>query len=253
MVKDTKVATVGALLQIDVGNPNAGWTEGIVTVMKKVERPDGTIHPYISGQALRRYLRDTIKDLPEVEEDEISPIQITGEVKAPLVTEGDPEEFLDDDLFGFMKATRKGTRKRASPLRVSPAFALFPYTGDRDLGTKSTVEPIVKMMEEGNLKDVAKKLGVKTKGEEEEIRKAIIEEAQGGSMFETELTSNIYRTSWLLELDRLGKWGPSESPGAESGELPLKERQRRASLVFKGLKYLWGGGRKTRLMVDLTP
>jgi len=218
----SKAAVLGALLKVDVGNPNAGWTEGIVTVIKKVERPDGKTHPYISGQALRRYLRDTLGELPEVKKGEISPIKPTADPKAPIVTEGDPEKYIDDDIFGFMRAIKAGTKRRESPLRVSPAYGLFPYTGDRDLGTRSALEAT------GELR---------------------------GSMFETEITNNIFRTILLLELDRIGKWKAYEvaAEEAKEGEVDDDERKRRASLLFKAVKYLWGGGRRSRLLVDLTP
>lgn len=218
----SKALVLGTLMKVDIGNPNAGWTEGIVTVIKKIERPDGKTHPYISGQALRRYLHDTLASLPEVKKEEISPIEETKDPKAPIVSMGDPQRYIDDDLFGFMRATKAETKRRESPLRVSPAFGLFPYTGDRDLGTRSALEAT------GEFK---------------------------GSMFETEITSNVFRTVLLLELDRIGRWKEYEttSTDAKSGELDSEQRKRRVSLLFKAIKYLWGGGRRTRLLIDLTP
>ncbi len=267
----SKAISLSLLFKVDVANPNAGWTEGTVTVLKKVERPDGKAHPYISGQALRRYLRDTLADLPEVDkEKEISPLETTGDPKAPIVTKGVPKEFMDDDLFGFMRAIGGRTRRRESPLRVAPAFGLFPYTGDRDLGTRSAVE-------------------------------ATGEAEAGGSMFETEITNNIFRCTVLLELDRVGRWKAYETTLINKDELPkglerrllssekkkeekervayyeiqgpegerflratdIKDlvfsiddndvRKRRVELLLKAIKYLWGGGRRTRLLIDLTP
>jgi len=212
----SKALVLGTLMKVDIGNPNAGWTEGIVTVIKKIERPDGKTHPYISGQALRRYLHDTLASLPEVKKEEISPIEETKDPKAPIVSMGDPQRYIDDDLFGFMRATKAETKRRESPLRVSPAFGLFPYTGDRDLGTRSALEAT------GEFK---------------------------GSMFETEITSNIFRTVLLLELDRIGRWKEYEttSTDAKSGELDSEQRKRRVSLLFKAIKYLWGGGIYARM------
>jgi len=217
----TKAFVIGGLLKVDLGNVNAGWTEGIVQVLKKVELPDGSTRPYVSGQALRRYLRDTLRTLPGVAE-EISPLVEQKDPKAPVTTEGDPGRYVDDDLFGFMRAVKGGTKRRESPLRVAPAYGLFPYRGDRDLGTRSAVE---------------------ARGEAE----------AGGSIFETEITNNVFRTTLLLELDRVGRWAKFESVKDETGELPLNERRRRAVLLLESLKYLWGGGRRTRLLVDLTP
>ena len=224
--REARVIVVGALLRIDVGNPNAGWPEGTITVIKKVERPDRkTSHPYISGQAIRRYLRDTLGDLLKSDKtipEKMSPLERSDDSKAPVVTVGDPEEYIDDDLFGFMKAVKGKTKRRESPLRVSPAFGLFPYAGDRDLGTRSAVE--------------------------------FAEEAEaGGAIFETEVTNNIFRTTLLLELDRIGKWKKYETVKNTEQELKQDVRRRRASLLIRALKYLWGGGRRTRMLVDITP
>lgn len=249
---------VGILLGVDVGNPNAGWAEGIVTVLKKVELPSGEAHPYISGQALRRYLRDTLQELlSESDENEkMSPILTTKDSKAPVVTEGNPKEYIDDDLFGFMRAIKGETKLRESPLRISPAFGIFPYTGDRDLGTKSALKPINEMVkDEDKLEALAKSLNVKLENRKiEEVKKDILDRAHRGSMFETEITNNIFRTTLLLELDRIGKWKSYEIVGETSeGEIQFENRRRRASLLLKALKYLWGGGRRTRLLMDITP
>jgi len=221
-----RALVIGALLRIDVGNPNAGWPEGTITVIKKVERPDGKAsHPYISGQAIRRYIRDTIDDMLKADEnikEEMSPLEKSKDPKAPVVTKGDPEKYIDDDLFGFMKAVKGETKRRESPLRVSPAFGLFPYAGDRDLGTRSAVE--------------------------------FEKEAEaGGAIFETEVTNNVFRTTLLLELDRCGNWKRYETIKDSEGELEQGARRRRIRLLIQALKYLWGGGRRTRLLIDMTP
>jgi len=222
----TRAIVIGALLRIDVGNPNAGWPEGTVTIIKKVERPDRKAsHPYISGQAIRRYLRDTLDDLLKGDKtipEKMSPLEKSDDPKAPVVTAGDPEKYIDDDIFGFMKAVKGKTKRRESPLRVSPAFGLFPYAGDRDLGTRSALE--------------------------------FAEEAEaGGAIFETEVTNNVFRTILLLELDRTGKWKKYETVEDSEGELKQDARRRRASLLILALKYLWGGGRRTRMLIDMTP
>lgn len=223
MVQDKQIKSlvISGLMKIEVGNPNAGWNEGNVTAIKKVTLPDGKRHPYISGQALRRYIRDTIAEFPEIK-NEISPVEKGSDPKSPIVTKGDPEKYIDDDLFGFMRAEKKKTFRRESPLRVSPAFGIFPYKGDRDLGTRSALE--------------------------------VTQEAEaGGSMFETEITHNIFRTTLLLELDRVGKWKKYENTSDKEGEKGLNDRRRRVKLFIDALKYLWGGGRRSRFLIDLSP
>lgn len=268
-------------MQVNVGNVNASWKEGIVTVIKKVERPNGDFHPYISGQALRRYIRDTMKDIVKDKNDndlKMSPEKPGTEDKSPVTTEGDPNQFIDDDLFGFMRALKRpktnkkkqtkegkvenqenteeniekdqpldvellgtteenvhmmqqqeavsiGTKKRTSPLRVSPAFGIFKLNSDRDLGTRSAVE----------LKQSAD---------------------AGGAFFETEITNNLFRTALLLELDRVGIWKRYETTAekySDDDQLDEKKRKSRISILLESLKYLWGGGRQSTLLVNLTP
>lgn len=287
----SRSVSIGLLMRVDIGNLNSGWGEGVVTPIKKIERPDGYFHPYISGQALRHYLRDTMKNILYENESYksclISPETTGQDRKSPIITEGNPRKYVDDDLFGFMlaikdvtKTKKKGkknksnaqidesttvdtvsqaetgaennktakegnkgeqgnegnegnesTRKRTSPLRVSPAFGLFKLNSDRDLGTRSSVE---------------------VKGSAD----------AGGSIFETEITNNIFRSSMLLELDRVGVWRRYETTDSVDWEkkgpkyvnsLELTERKQRIKLVFESLKYLWGGGRQSRFLTDLSP
>jgi CRISPR-associated protein Cst2 len=181
----------------------------------------------------------------------LSPQEPGTEKKSPVSTAGDPKKYVDDDLFGFMRAIKSdrgkknletelkeqpvettekkvklvGTRKRPSPLRVSPSFGMFKLNSDRDLGTRSAIE-------------VTKSADA------------------GGSIFETEITNNMFRSSLLLELDRVGKWKSYETTNEEDkngGELSEEARKSRIVILLKSLKYIWGGGRQSRFLVDLIP
>jgi CRISPR-associated protein Cst2 len=247
----SKAITMGMIMNVDVGNVNAGWTEGVVTVIKKVECADGSFHPYISGQALRHYIRKTMKDILADQskgEMEMSPENAGPDKKSPVLTEGDPRKYIDDDLFGFMRAIKEdrskkkstsekrvngdkeqpkpsNTRKRTSPLRVSPGYGIFKLNSDRDLGTRSAIE----VMKSGGA---------------------------GGSIFETEITNNLFRTALLVELDRVGVWKGYETTNKDDkngGHLNDPARKARVSVLLESLKYLWGGGRQSRFLVDLTP
>ncbi|MEM4359422.1 MAG: type I-B CRISPR-associated protein Cas7/Cst2/DevR [Candidatus Bilamarchaeaceae archaeon] len=219
MKEESKALVIGALLRVEVGNPNAGWTEGTVTTIKKVGLPNGEVHPYISGQALRRYLRDT---LTELYKDKVSPEEKTKDPKAPIVTKGRPDKYYDDDLLGFMRAEKNKTYARAASLRVSAAYGVFPLTGDKDLGTRSA-------------KEVKEEAGA------------------GGSIFETEITNNVFRTSMLLELDRVGRWEKYENVNDKNGSVSAKEKKNRIRAYIEALKYLWGGGRRSRFLIDMSP
>lgn len=214
----SKALVINLLFRANVANPNAGWTEENVTAMKKVELPDGQRLPYISGQALRRYLRDTMKTMNA---GNFSP-QREGSERAPIQTEGKPDLYIDDDLFGFLNAGQGTTKRREAPLKVSAAIAQYPFAGDLDLGTRSALEV--------------------TRDPE-----------RGGAVFETEVTNNIYSTTWLVELDRLGVWQKWEHADGQEGSLSAEERSRRAAAVVRACKYLEGGARQSRLLMSFLP
>jgi len=236
-----KALSIGYLSRVSVGNVNASHTEGNVMVTKKVTLPDGSTLPYISGQAVRRMLRDRLEDLGFTLSEPFS--QVSGQEVNPPVR---PWEFIDEDLFGYLDAS--GGRRRTSPVRTSAAVGLFPFQGDRDLGTRSF-----------------EKFG----------RSA----HEGGNMFETEVYTNLFRGTLLIELDRIGRFVdrelfPSDAKKAKEitipptlaqeevafGSrtethfiLPAAERQKRLKKLINALELLWGGGRTARMLVDLAP
>ncbi len=250
----SKAVVLGYLTKISAGNVNASHTEGNVLVTKKVTLPDGSAVPYISGQAIRRMLRDRLEELGYQLSEPFA--QVSGQEVTPPVR---PWEFIDEDLFGYLDPS--GGRRRTSPVRVSAAVGLFPFQGDRDLGTRSF----------------------------ERFGQAI---AAGGNMFETELYVNLFRGTMLVELDRVGKYwsryeliqpstkdNPAQREKEESdrestllpqlaqcnivnvqaprngfiAELKADARRDRLQTLLEAVNLLWGGGRTARMLVDLSP
>lgn len=197
------------LTNIKIGNPNSGYTEGNIQTAKKVSLPDGNFLTYISGQSQRYGNRNGLKELGE----ELS-LPVDGSVETTL---GNPEEYIDDDIFGYLLADTQ--RKRTSPYRVSPLVAQFPYYGDRDLLTKT--------------------------------RKA---KKAGGNIVETEVYSNIMQGGALLELDRLGVFDKGELEGGdEERKITKEEKIRRTNLLLDVVKNQWSGGKQTNLLTDISP
>ena len=229
----SKAVAIGYLMRVSAGNVNASHNEGNVIVTKKVTLPDGNALPYISGQALRRMLRDRLEDLGWRLSEPFA--QVSGQEVTPPVR---PWEFIDEDLFGYLDPS--GGRRRTSPVRVSAAVGLFPFQGDRDLGTRS-FEKFGQAME------------------------------AGGNMFETEIYHNLFRGNLLVELDRIGVFrnleiGEQEIPAKlekreeEIGNqrrwyvmIPVDERVKRLKSLLEALGILWGGGRTARMLADLSP
>lgn len=211
----SRAIAIGYLARVSAGNINASHTEGNVVVTKKVTLPDGSMVPYISGQAIRRMLRDRLADLGYTLSDPFA--TVSGQEVTPP---GRPWEFVDEDLFGYLDPS--GGRRRTSPVRVSAAVGLFPFQGDRDLGTRS-FERFGEAME------------------------------AGGNMFETELYANLFKGTLLIELDRVGIFPPQEIGEKEQQELSASDRRKRLQDLLEALNLLWGGGRTARMLSDLSP
>jgi CRISPR-associated protein Cst2 len=211
----SKAIVIGYLAKVSAANVNASHTEGNVVVAKKVTLPDGSTIPYISGQAIRRMLRDRLEELGYPLSEPFA--TVSGQEVTPPVR---PWEFIDEDLFGYLDPS--GGRRRTSPVRVSAAVGLFPFQGDRDLGTRSF----------------------------ERFGQAM---AAGGNMFETELYANLFKGTVLVELDRVGVFKPIETGEKNERTLPADERTKRLQTLFEALNILWGGGRTARMLADLSP
>jgi len=182
-----------------------------ISNIKKIQMADGLEYPYRSAQAIRRDLREQLaalgEDLSEGMKSEIS--------KGASSTAGNPQKYIDDDLFGFMIAD-KITKKRTSPVRVSPLISLEPYRGELDFATNF--------------------MGVKAGGDP--------------NIFESEIHSGCYRGTILIELDRIGE---KEIGGNYELKLNNGEKKRRVSSLLDAIQNLWGIGRQSRFLADISP
>lgn len=179
-------------------------SDNIVSI-KKIQMNDGKEYPYCSSQAVRRALREQLATMGW----KLSKVS-AGDVSS---TACDPTQYIDDDLFGYMKADTQ-TKKRTSPVRVSPLIALEPYRGELDYAT--------------NL------MGVKDGG--------------NPNPFETEIHSGFYRGSILIELDRVGcDEGFNETP------LTPQYKVKRIHALLDSIQNLWTVGRQTRFLTDCSP
>ena len=164
---EAKSLTLTFLTPVSLGSLNGSDKEADnVSSIKKLTRGSKT-YPYVSSQALRRALREQLSVLNF----ELSEGVAAKEKKGVAITKCLPKQYIDDDLFGFMDATKGGTHKRTSPVRVSPLLALDAYEGDLDFGTNYMSTKV------------------------------------GGTpnIFETEIHGGLYRGTVLIELDAVGK------------------------------------------------
>ncbi|MGI6711756.1 MAG: type I-B CRISPR-associated protein Cas7/Cst2/DevR [Bacillota bacterium] len=214
-MKNAKALTITFLTTVSIGSINGSDKEAdnIVSIKKFTKGTDQ--FPYGSSQWLRRALRDQLVSLGWATSEGVAATI----AKGASTTEQKPNEYIDDDLFGFM-GTEKGdeekkgsANKRTSPLRVSPLISLNRYEGDLDFGTNY--------------------MGVKAGG--------------NPNIFETEIHSGLYRGTILIELDRIG------CGEGFTTELPVEEKAKRVKALLTALKNLWSSGRQTRFLADISP
>lgn len=196
------------------GNVNGGWGEDIISTIKKIRLPDSTMRAYISGQALRRMSRDQLKSMGYHISSKM-PESITNE-KQPIPTEADPEKNIDDDLYGYMKTGKKGKKDESTISRISPV----------------RVSPAVSFFPYNFERD----LGLQNNND---IGKS-------NRFYETEISDNFYVYTVLIELDRIGRDGSKQFISDD-------EKKNRVKAVIKSYQHLWGGGKQSRLLSDMSP
>lgn len=214
-MKNAKSLTITYLTLVSFGSLNGSDKEADnISSIKKITR-DTEQFPYVSAQAIRRALRDQLAVMGRtLSEGVAATIK-----KGAATTEQDPVKYIDDDLFGYMgteeaKEGNKGTsKKRTSPVRVSPLVSLHKYEGDLDFATNF--------------------MGVEAGGDP--------------NIFETEIHSGLYRGTILIELDRVG------CGEGFTEELPNSEKSARVKDFLTAFKNLWTSGRQTRFLADISP
>lgn len=196
-----------------------------INPIKKVTLSNGEELPYVSSQAIRRALRDKIEELGN----SLSPVDVSSTEKGAPKTALDPIKYIDDDLFGYMDASKgkdgaAGTSNtRTSPVRVESLMALATYKGDLDYATNF----------------MGKKIGLNP------------------NIFETEIHSGVYRGTILIELDRVGRETRiKDKKNRELETVDLVDNKAKASRVIaflNALQTLWSQGRQTRFLADISP
>ena len=121
----------------NAGTEASQTTENIAVV--KTLRKRNQAYPYVSGQAWRNWWRTTLEG--EFNDWCVSPITRSGQGKAQVVyTEASPAEYDDDDVFGYMRAVKKETLTRLSPLKNSPLISIEPQRPTNDFGVMARQE-----------------------------------------------------------------------------------------------------------------
>ncbi|MFG2785801.1 type I-B CRISPR-associated protein Cas7/Cst2/DevR [Streptomyces prunicolor] len=226
------------VLDVVAGAPNNGEGEDNTGRIKKL-RVGREEYPYVSAQAFRRWLRDSLP--PEESRSEVT--RIGKGAKQQAYTEGRPDRHLDDDLFGYMVAVKRENFQRDTVLATGTLVSVVPQRPTMDFGTMSRDFPA---------------------GEHPVIHSH-------------ELYSATLAGDLLLDLPRAGVFETdgnglrvaisqtvaeeAQAAGAESAtlrgtaavRLPLTERRRRIATLLQTLAAVRGGAKQALHYGDRTP
>jgi len=220
---------IAYITKVNIASLNGGeGTGGNITVIKKISNYKGEEFTYVSGQALRRYLKDTLMQLGEkiTEVDEKGQPTFRDEKgktvnldeKFKNFKEKAFKEFIDLDLFGYMFP--KGGR-RWSPIKVAPLVSILPYKGEYDYLTR------------------------KQKVEDESKR--------SGNIVQIEIdTLNFMRGNIVINLDHIGN-EVDEYTYQITPILSDEEKNRRVNILLEAIKRMNGGAKQARNLEDISP
>ncbi|MEW2117654.1 type I-B CRISPR-associated protein Cas7/Cst2/DevR [Streptomyces sp. NPDC005474] len=226
------------VLDVVAGAPNNGEGEDNTGRIKKL-RVGREEYPYVSAQAFRRWLRDSLPP----EESRSAVTRVGKGAKQQAYTAGRPDRHLDDDLFGYMVAVKKENFQRDTVLATGTLVSVVPQRPTMDFGTMSRDFPA---------------------GEHPVIHSH-------------ELYSATLAGDLLLDLPRAGVFETdgnglrvaisqtvaeeAQAAGAESAvlrgtaavRLPLAERRRRIATLLQTLAAVRGGAKQALHYGDRTP
>lgn len=222
---------IAYITKVNIASLNgAEGTGGNVTVMKKISNGKGDEFAYVSGQALRHYMKETLLQLgenitevdekgePTFRDENGKTIDLNNAKNWEKYREKAFKEFADLDLFGYMfpKATR-----RWSPVKVSPLISILPYKGEFDYLTR---------------KQKPKKNGDRS-----------------GNIVQVEVdTMNFMRGNIIVNTAHIGN--KIDEYTYEAAEiLNEDEKAKRLNVFLEAIKHFNGGAKQARNLEDISP
>lgn len=206
------------LSESDLSNLNSGEGESNFIDVKKFKK--GNVeYPYVSGQAMRFYLRESIRRNLESEEYICLPNN-KGE------TCGNIKKCINCDLFGFMSPIKdKGANVRTSPIKMSPAIGLLPFD------------------ENSNIDFLTRKHRVK-EGEKNK-----------GDIVNVEMGTNIYKSGISFDIQAVGNIEQIDDKGNLTLEPQISNKTKYSRIIklLTAINNISDYSKQARLLTDFTP
>ena len=225
--------------------------ERTVTRVKKL-RKGGLSYPYVSSQAWRYWWRRT---LSEHFNWNLSPMF---REEKQVFTAANPVEYPDDDVFGYMRAFKKGnvniTVTRMSPLKNTPLVSIFPdrisVTQDEGYASRHEGDPVPYTQEfYSTILKGAFSLDLDAVGRFIQISKAGFKNLL--SVDEIPKNLSDVRNEYEAIIAKARKLGAKINE--KELIMPKEIRKKRASETIKALRYIFGGAKQTQYLTDVTP
>ncbi|MDY6969415.1 MAG: type I-B CRISPR-associated protein Cas7/Cst2/DevR [Spirochaetota bacterium] len=205
------------MAETDLTNLNAGIGGSNLVDLKKYKK-DGVDYPYVSGQAMRYYLKEGIRRL--VDSQQYCVANDKGE------TCGDIDKCILCDLFGFMTTLKdQGAQIRVSPIKMSPAIGLLPLNDNLTIDFLTRRKP------------------------QEEVGKL------SGDIVNVELGVNLYKAGLSIDLAKIGGEEVIDNNHIKI-ESKVKDedvKKKRVKITLEAFKNLSDYSKQARVLTDFTP
>lgn len=206
-------------------------TKAIVKSIRVQQRQ----YPYVSAQALRFWLRESVER--HVPAWKAAPVY-RGKGKQQAFTEGDPIRYWDDDLLGYMRAEKGESITRIAPFRTSTLVSAAPVEINDDFGVMARADgnPVL----HGHEFYRATLVGMFS-----------IDLGAVGTFTYRDRAG--YRNLSAAQQEQAAELGLEHVPALQAYRLPVQERFRRVGSLLRALGRLEGGAKQTLHHTDVSP
>lgn len=226
------------VLDIVAGAPNNGEGDNNIGRAKQL-RVGRETYPYVSAQAVRRWIRDS---LPR-DESRSAVTRSGSDRKQQAHTAGRPDLHLDDDLFGYMIAKNKENYQRDTVLATGTFVSLTPQRPTEDFGTMSRDFPAGEhpVIHQHELYSAA-------------LAADVLLDVPRVGVFETDGSGlRIALSATAAQEAEAGGCTRTALRGTDALCLPQEERRRRVAVLLETLARLRGGAKQSLHYGDRTP